>query len=115
MVMVADLVRAEAILRAACGDRLRTSMSLAPLTTLRIGGPAALYLEPESEADLTAAAHAVQTCELDVVVLGKVRDFYWPQDRLVVEGDSYAWHRSPDAMADDRQRDVTVDTRPTVP
>ena len=32
--------------------------SMAPLTTFRIGGPAALFLEPESEADLAAAAQA---------------------------------------------------------
>ena len=44
----------------------------------------------------------------NVVVLGQVRDFYWPHARLVVEADSYAWHRSPDAMADDRERDVEL-------
>ena len=44
----------------------------------------------------------------NVVVLGKVRDFYWPEARLVVEADSYAWHRSPDALADDRQRDAEL-------
>ena len=27
---------------------------------------------------------------------------------MVVEADSYAWHRSPDAMADDRERDVEL-------
>ena len=32
--------RAESILRAACGDRLRTKFPLAPLTTFRVGGPA---------------------------------------------------------------------------
>ena len=35
--------QAEAILRAACGDRVRTRFVLAPLTTFRIGGPAALF------------------------------------------------------------------------
>jgi UDP-N-acetylmuramate dehydrogenase len=63
--------RAESILRAACGDRLRTGFRLAPLTTFRIGGPAALYLEPESEADLVAASEAVRETGLPVVVLGK--------------------------------------------
>ena len=36
--------RAEAILRAACGERVRTRFELAALTTFRIGGPAALFL-----------------------------------------------------------------------
>jgi len=36
----------------------------------------------------------------------EVRDFHWPGSRLVVEADSYAWHRSPSALSDDRERDV---------
>jgi UDP-N-acetylmuramate dehydrogenase len=67
----AALARAEVVLRAACGDRLRTSFRLAPLTTFRIGGPAALFLEPESEADLRAAGQAVRETGLPFVVLGK--------------------------------------------
>ena len=65
------LHRAEAILRAACGDRLRTDYPMAPLTTFRIGGSAALFLEAGSEADLTAAGEAVRTTGLPVVVVGK--------------------------------------------
>ena len=54
--MTSAIARAEEMLRAACGDRVRTSFPLAPLTTFRIGGPAALFLEPESTSDLEAAA-----------------------------------------------------------
>jgi UDP-N-acetylmuramate dehydrogenase len=68
---VSDLTRAEAILRAACGDRLRTGFLMAPLTTFRIGGPAALYLEPESESDLAAAARAIAAGSLEFAVIGK--------------------------------------------
>jgi len=68
---VSDVSRAEAILRAACGDRVRTAFPMAPLTTFRIGGPAALYLEPESDADLVAAAHALAAGDLPHVVIGK--------------------------------------------
>lgn len=66
-----DVGRAESILRAACGDRLRTRFSLAPLTTFRIGGPAALFLEPESGSDLVAVSEAVRETEIRVAVLGK--------------------------------------------
>jgi UDP-N-acetylmuramate dehydrogenase len=66
-----DLARASAILRAAAGDRVRAQFPLAPLTTFRIGGPAALYLEPESEADLAAAGRAVTETAIPFVVLGK--------------------------------------------
>lgn len=65
------IARAEAILRAACGDRVRTRFPLAPLTSFRIGGPAALYLEPESDDDLLAAGEAVRETDIPLVVLGK--------------------------------------------
>jgi UDP-N-acetylmuramate dehydrogenase len=69
---VNDAIRtAEAILRAACGDRVRTAFALAPLTTFRIGGPAALFLEPGSEDDLAAASEAVRVSGIPYVVLGK--------------------------------------------
>jgi Protein of unknown function (DUF559)/AbiEi antitoxin C-terminal domain len=42
------------------------------------------------------------------VIEGKVRDFYWPRAGLVVEADSYTWHRSPSALDDDRERDVEL-------
>jgi Transcriptional regulator, AbiEi antitoxin/Protein of unknown function (DUF559) len=45
---------------------------------------------------------------VNCVIEGKVRDFYWPHARLVVEADSYAWHRSPSALDDDRERDVEL-------
>ena len=65
------IIRAEAILRAACGDRVRTRFAMAPLTTFRIGGPAALFLELESESDLVAAGRAVVETDLPVIVVGK--------------------------------------------
>ena len=63
--------RAESILRAACGDRLRTKFPLAALTTFRVGGPAALFLEPESEADLVSVSEAVRDSGVAVAILGK--------------------------------------------
>ena len=66
---VVDL--AERVLRSACGERVRRDVVLAPLTTFRIGGPAALYLEPESEADLAAVADAIDETRLPYLVIGK--------------------------------------------
>jgi len=63
--------RAEQILRDACGERLRVAMTMAPLTTFRIGGPAALYLEPEAEPDLHAASLALVETGIPFVVIGK--------------------------------------------
>ena len=63
------LAQAETILRAACGDRVRSAFVLAPLTTFRIGGPAALFLEPERESDLAAASLAIRETGIAFAVL----------------------------------------------
>jgi len=69
--MTADLDLAMRILQDACGDRVRVGLPMAPLTTFRIGGPAALYLEPDDERDLAAAADAIVRARVSFVVLGK--------------------------------------------
>jgi hypothetical protein len=52
--------------------------------------------------------HGLPRPHVNCVIEGKVRDFFWPRSRLVVEADSYAWHRSPSALDDDRERDVSL-------
>ena len=66
-----EIVRATAILRQGVGTKLREAVTIAPLTTFRLGGPAALYLEPDSLDDLRAVSRAVQETSLPVVILGK--------------------------------------------
>lgn len=89
------IARAESILRSACGERLRTRFPLAPLTTFRIGGPAALFLEPESEADLVAVSEAVRESTVPVAILGKGSNVLVADagfDGLVLRlGRSYRW------------------------
>jgi hypothetical protein len=53
-------------------------------------------------------AHGLPRPHVNSVIEGKVRDFHWPRSRLVVEADSYTWHRSPSALNEDRERDVTL-------
>ena len=69
--MTRDLALARDILRATAGDRVREDVPLAPLTTFRIGGPAALYLEPNDERDLVAVADAVRRAEIPFAIVGK--------------------------------------------
>jgi len=69
--MSEGLVRAEQVLRRSCGERVRRDFVLAPLTTFRIGGPAALFLEPRSVVDLEAVSRAYNQTGTPVVVLGK--------------------------------------------
>lgn len=56
---------------AVLGDRARRDVPLGPLTTYRVGGAAALYLEVEGEDDLRLAAGAVAAGGLPVLVVGK--------------------------------------------
>jgi UDP-N-acetylmuramate dehydrogenase len=69
--MTADAAAAETILRKECGGRVRSRLSLATLTTFRVGGPAALYLEAEDDVDLEAASLAVRESGVPFLVLGK--------------------------------------------
>ncbi len=66
-----DVGAATRILREACGERVRTLVPLASLTTFRIGGPASIFLEPEDDADLAAVSRAVAATGIRVVVVGK--------------------------------------------
>ena len=52
--------------------------------------------------------HGLPRPLVNTVIEGRVRDFHWPHRRLVVEADSYRWHRSPSALNDDRERDVEL-------
>lgn len=67
----AKIEAAERILRTGCGKKLRASFPLAALTTFRIGGPAALYLEAEDDGDLRVAAEAVGATGIPWIVIGK--------------------------------------------
>jgi UDP-N-acetylmuramate dehydrogenase len=86
---------AERILRDGLGDRVRTMVPLAPLTTFRIGGAAALYVEPEADADLAVVERAVREAAVPFVVVGKgsnllVSDHGYPG--LVIRlGRGYRW------------------------
>jgi hypothetical protein len=53
-------------------------------------------------------AHGLPRPLVNTVIEGKVRDFCWPSRRLVLEADSFAWHRSPSALNADRERDVEL-------
>ncbi|MBA2624567.1 MAG: FAD-binding protein, partial [Acidimicrobiia bacterium] len=61
------LARASAIL----GDRARPEVPIGPLTTYRVGGAAALFVEAASDEDLRLVARAVAGTGVDVLVLGR--------------------------------------------
>ena len=53
------------------GGRARRDVPLGPLTTYRVGGPAALLLRMEDDDDLQRVAGAVQATGIAVLVVGK--------------------------------------------
>ena len=44
--------------------------------------------------------------QVNVIVCGDLVDFWWPEQRLVVEVDGYLWHKTRRSFEDDRRRDV---------
>lgn len=58
-------------LRAAVRGLVSTGVSLAPATTLRVGGRAAVLVEPVGEADLVAAARIASEAGVPVLALGR--------------------------------------------
>ncbi len=74
----------------------------------RYRGPIDLRSELERLVYQLCDDHGLPRPHVNCSIEGRVRDFYWPQCRLVVEADSYGWHRSPAALNDDRERDVEL-------
>ena len=63
-----DALRAAAGL---LGDRARTDVAIGPMTTYRVGGPAALFVRVEDEADLAALAAAVRATGVATLAVGR--------------------------------------------
>jgi UDP-N-acetylmuramate dehydrogenase len=63
-----DVIEAAA---AALGARARADVPIGPLTTYRVGGAAALFVELASDEDVDAVRAAVTATGIDVLVVGK--------------------------------------------
>jgi UDP-N-acetylmuramate dehydrogenase len=53
------------------GDRARTGVPIGPLTTYRVGGPAALFVRVEDEDDLVALSAAVSATGVPTLAVGR--------------------------------------------
>jgi UDP-N-acetylmuramate dehydrogenase len=79
----AALEAAAAELAARCAGRAGRDLPLAPMTTFRLGGPAALFLRAETVDDLSALAEVLEAIPLPLLVVGRgsnmlVADAGWP-------------------------------------
>lgn len=59
------------ILSARCPGRVDQQVPIAPFTSYQLGGPARLYLEPESEADLIALGEALAAEPMPMLIVGR--------------------------------------------
>ena len=66
-----ELADAERMLRARLGTALQVRFPIAPLTTFRIGGPAALFVDAQDDGALTAVGEAAARSGVPVAVIGK--------------------------------------------
>jgi hypothetical protein len=92
-------------------ERSRGRRGLKPLLALLAAStdpPPDLRSDLEHRFRELCQAHDIPTPAFNVVVEGHTVDAYWPKQRLVVEVDSYAYHRDRDSFENDRKRDVTL-------
>jgi UDP-N-acetylmuramate dehydrogenase len=90
-----ELADAERLLRERVGTQLRVAFPLAPLTSFRIGGPAALFVEAQDDDALEAVGRAIDETGVPVAVIGKGSNILVSDDGfagIVVRlGRGYRW------------------------
>lgn len=64
--------------------------------------------EPEKAFRALIVDYDLPRPQVNVLLHGELVDFYWPEARLVVEVDSYGFHKSRAKFEDDRRRDVKL-------
>jgi UDP-N-acetylmuramate dehydrogenase len=77
------------------GTRARRDVPIGPLTTYRVGGSAALFVQPHDDDDLRLLSRAVRETGIDVVIIGKgsnmlVADAGFPGIAVVLAEGSWA-------------------------
>jgi UDP-N-acetylmuramate dehydrogenase len=90
----------EVRLKDALQERVRSEVDLSRFTTYRLGGPAALYVEPASAAEIEMLARALQAegmGDAPILVLGRgsnlvISDRGWP-GVVIRMGNAFSWIR----------------------
>ena len=72
------------------------------------GGPRLARSEAEEELLRLIRLAKLVLPRTNARVAGREVDFLWPQERLVVEVDGYAWHSSRNRFETDRERDAVL-------
>lgn len=89
---------AVAIIRARAHGRCDSDVPLAPFTSYQLGGPAAVYIEAESDQDLGALAEALEATGLPLLVVGRGSNMLVSDDGFpgiaVRLGGGFRWART---------------------
>jgi very-short-patch-repair endonuclease len=88
-------------------ERARHRKGVARLTRLLETGSATGFTRSEGERRLRALLNAADLPQplANQPLLGYVADFFWPQQKLILEFDSFLFHSSRQAFEHDRRRD----------
>jgi len=89
---------------------LRSANSASLRAALERYSPAPIRSELEARFLRLCDEHRIPRPETNVRIEGIEVDFVWRDRRLIVEVDGYAYHRSPSAFEEDRERDVVLTT-----
>lgn len=78
-----------------------------------LGDGGAVLTRSEAEERLLALVleHGLPRPEVNVRVVGLEVDFYWPDQKLVVESDGFGYHSSRGSFENDHQRDLKLEAR----
>jgi hypothetical protein len=82
--------------------------SLQAVLSLYTAGATVTRSEMEERFLALCDEHGLPRPEVNTRIEGEEVDFAWPGQRLIVEVDGYAYHRSPTAFESDRERDVKL-------
>jgi very-short-patch-repair endonuclease len=108
---IADLKRAEGRSRAVSGREVRRAIRQASVLGLPIGdeiGRDRTRSDLERDFLRLCRRHGLPKPEVNVRVGVDLVDFLWRCRRLIVETDSYIYHRGRQAFQDDRERDLRL-------
>lgn len=75
------------------------------------GGPVLTRSEAEERVLTLVLEHGLPRPQVNVRVLGLEVDFYWPDQKLVVEADGFEHHRARGSFENDHQRDLEMEAR----
>jgi very-short-patch-repair endonuclease len=103
-----DLADQRRLIDFAAFQRRPIPLSLQAVVSLYAAGATPTRSEMEERFLALCDDHGITRPQVNTRIEGEEVDFVWPDARLIVEVDGYAYHRAPSAFEADRERDVKL-------